>query len=200
MVQVQALQPEPDRTLLRGLPDEVVDELRRGVVHLDVEVLDARREVVVESTQPGIATTSPSAVSTSASEIPTETAPMPAEPLAPMPWNALMTPMTVPSSPTNGAVEPIVASAETPFLRSEAVSAERAESSGARCPSGLHGSGCCRFPAGTDIPAVRRARPSRGGCTGSSSRWRARSRPSAGLPSGAWRPAVRTASTGCAPA
>ena len=44
--------------------------------------------------------------------------------LAPMPWNALMTPTTVPSSPTNGAVEPIVASAETPFLRSDAVRAE----------------------------------------------------------------------------
>ena len=41
-----------------------------------------------------------------------------------MPWNALMTPTTVPSSPTNGAVEPIVASAETPFLRSDAVSAD----------------------------------------------------------------------------
>ena len=40
-----------------------------------------------------------------------------------MPWNALMTPTTVPSSPTNGAVEPMVASAETPFFRSDAVSA-----------------------------------------------------------------------------
>src|SRR5215470_10152929 len=28
--------------------DEVVDELRRGVVHLDVEVLNARRQVVVD--------------------------------------------------------------------------------------------------------------------------------------------------------
>ena len=34
-----------------------------------------------------------------------------------------MTPTTVPSSPTNGAVEPMVASAETPFFRSDAVSA-----------------------------------------------------------------------------
>src|SRR2546423_11519305 len=33
---------------LRGLLDEVVHELRRRVVHLDVEVLDAAREVVVE--------------------------------------------------------------------------------------------------------------------------------------------------------
>jgi len=55
---------------------------------------------------------------------PTDTAPIPAEPLAPMPWNALMTPTTVPSSPTNGAVEPMVASAEMPFLRSDAVSAD----------------------------------------------------------------------------
>ncbi len=41
-----------------------------------------------------------------------------------MPWNAVMMPTTVPSSPTNGAVEPMVASAETPFFRSLAVSAE----------------------------------------------------------------------------
>src|SRR5262245_41232695 len=32
---------------LRRLLDEVVDELRRRVVHLDVEVLNARRQVVV---------------------------------------------------------------------------------------------------------------------------------------------------------
>src|SRR3954467_12294848 len=30
------------------LLDEVVDELRRRVVHLDVEVLDARRQVVID--------------------------------------------------------------------------------------------------------------------------------------------------------
>ena len=47
--------------------------------------------------------------------MPIETEARPAEPLAPMPWNALMTPTTVPSSPTKGAVEPMVASAETPF-------------------------------------------------------------------------------------
>jgi hypothetical protein len=40
-----------------------------------------------------------------------------------MPWNAEMTPTTVPSSPTNGAVEPMVASELTPFLRSFAVNA-----------------------------------------------------------------------------
>src|SRR2546421_12309827 len=33
---------------LLGVLDEVVDELRRRVVHLDVEVLDARRQVVVD--------------------------------------------------------------------------------------------------------------------------------------------------------
>src|SRR4029078_3363565 len=33
---------------LRRLLDEIVDELRRGVVHLHVEVLDARRQVVVD--------------------------------------------------------------------------------------------------------------------------------------------------------
>src|SRR4051794_40896987 len=36
------------QTLLRGLLDEVVDQLRRGVVHFDVEVLDAAGEVIVE--------------------------------------------------------------------------------------------------------------------------------------------------------
>jgi hypothetical protein len=35
-----------------------------------------------------------------------------------------MTPTTVPSSPTNGAVEPMVASVLMPFFRSDAVSAE----------------------------------------------------------------------------
>ena len=40
-----------------------------------------------------------------------------------MPWNAEMTPTTVPSSPTNGAVEPMVASELTPFFRSLPVSA-----------------------------------------------------------------------------
>ena len=36
------------RRLLRRLLDEVVDHLRRRVVHLDVEVLEAARQVVVE--------------------------------------------------------------------------------------------------------------------------------------------------------
>ena len=40
-----------------------------------------------------------------------------------MPWNAVMMPTTVPSSPTNGAVEPMVANVLTPFFRSDAVSA-----------------------------------------------------------------------------
>jgi hypothetical protein len=40
-----------------------------------------------------------------------------------MPTKALMTPTTVPSRPTNGAVEPMVASVLTPFFRSDAVSA-----------------------------------------------------------------------------
>src|SRR5262249_46713761 len=38
----------PDFLILRGLLDEVVDQLRRGVVHFDVEVLDAAGQVVVE--------------------------------------------------------------------------------------------------------------------------------------------------------
>jgi hypothetical protein len=40
-----------------------------------------------------------------------------------MPTNALMTPTTVPSRPTNGAVVPMVASVLTPFFRSDAVRA-----------------------------------------------------------------------------
>ena len=40
-----------------------------------------------------------------------------------MPWNALMMPTTVPSSPTNGAVAPMVASDGMPFFRSFDVSA-----------------------------------------------------------------------------
>src|SRR4051794_10205333 len=42
------LNSEISRLLLRRLLDEVVDELRRRVVHLDVEVLDAATEVIVE--------------------------------------------------------------------------------------------------------------------------------------------------------
>ncbi len=64
------------------------------------------------------------AVSVGISEALVETAPRPPEPVAAMPWNAVMTPTTVPSSPTKVAVEPIVASADTPFLRSDAVSAD----------------------------------------------------------------------------
>src|SRR4051794_12494742 len=40
---------EPEAgSLLGRLLDEVVDEFRRGVVHLHVEVLDARRQVIVD--------------------------------------------------------------------------------------------------------------------------------------------------------
>src|SRR5438270_13891954 len=42
-----AIQKSPNSGL-RGLPDKVVDELRRGIVHLHVEVLDATGQVVVE--------------------------------------------------------------------------------------------------------------------------------------------------------
>src|SRR5690606_3602728 len=40
--------PGQNCVLGRGLLDEVVDHLRRGVVHLHVEVLEAARQVVVE--------------------------------------------------------------------------------------------------------------------------------------------------------
>ena len=55
--------------------------------------------------------------------MPAETAPMPPDPVAAMPAKALMTPTTVPSRPTNGAVVPMVARELTPFLRSDCVSA-----------------------------------------------------------------------------
>jgi hypothetical protein len=80
-------------------------------------------QVVVEPHR-GIATTRPSAVSTSASEIPTETAPIPAEPLAPMPWNALMTPTTGAEQSDERGRRADGRQRRTPFLRSEAVSAE----------------------------------------------------------------------------
>ena len=48
---------------------------------------------------------------------------MPPEPDDAMPTNALITPTTVPSRPTNGAVAPMVARLEMPFLRSFEVSA-----------------------------------------------------------------------------
>src|SRR3954465_9132033 len=40
--------PYPAVDRLRGLLDEIIHELRRGVVHLHVEVLDASAQVVVE--------------------------------------------------------------------------------------------------------------------------------------------------------
>src|SRR3954465_13321890 len=42
------LPDQPDLPVSGGLLNEIVDELRRGVVHLDVEVLDAPGEIVVE--------------------------------------------------------------------------------------------------------------------------------------------------------
>ena len=65
------------------------------------------------------------AVPTSASaRYPADTAPRPPDPVAAMPWNALMTPRVVASRPTNTAVAPMVASDPMPFLRSAAVRAE----------------------------------------------------------------------------
>ena len=46
---------------------------------------------------------------------------MPPDPVAAMPAKALMTPTTVPSRPTNGAVVPMVARELTPFLQFHAV-------------------------------------------------------------------------------
>jgi hypothetical protein len=90
--------------LLRSLLDEVVDELGRAVVHLDVEASAAGQ--VSRTTRPDDQTErglDERFRDTSRRE------PMPPEPEAAMPWKAEMTPTTVPSSPTNGAVEPMVA-------------------------------------------------------------------------------------------
>ena len=62
----------------------------------------------------GMATSRPKAVVTSASAMPAETEPRPPEPVAAMAWKAVMMPATVPSRPTNGAVEPMVASEPRP--------------------------------------------------------------------------------------
>ena len=40
-----------------------------------------------------------------------------AEPVCPMPWKALMMPITVPNRPMNGAALPVVARKESPFSR-----------------------------------------------------------------------------------
>src|SRR2546422_8327107 len=57
-----------------------------------------------------MATMRPNAVVINASAIPADTAPSePPPPDAAMPVNALTIPITVPSRPTNGAVEPVVA-------------------------------------------------------------------------------------------
>jgi len=56
-----------------------------------------------------MATSSPKAVVTSASEIPPATAPIPEVFWVAIDWKAFRMPMTVPSRPMNGAVDPMVA-------------------------------------------------------------------------------------------
>ncbi len=51
----------------------------------------------------------PAAVAMSASAMPGATTPIDVEPLAPIPWKAPITPQTVPKSPMNGVVLPVVA-------------------------------------------------------------------------------------------
>jgi hypothetical protein len=55
------------------------------------------------------------AVVTRASAIPADTAARPPEPDSAMPANALMMPRIVPTRPTKGAVEPVVARMLSPF-------------------------------------------------------------------------------------
>ncbi len=67
----------------------------------------------------GIATSRPKAVVTSASAMPADTVPRPPEPDCAIDWKELTMPITVPSRPTKGAVEPTVAS--TPEAALEAL-------------------------------------------------------------------------------
>ncbi len=66
----------------------------------------------------GMATNSPIAVVTSASEIPPATAPRPVAFCVEISLNAFRMPTTVPNSPTNGAVEPMVAKPPRPRFNS----------------------------------------------------------------------------------
>jgi hypothetical protein len=102
-----------------GPLQEVVDQLRAGVAHLDVERFHAAREVVVHPHRRNRDEPKPIAVATSASAIPPATAPRPVDFSAAMPRNALMMPTTVPNRPTKGAVEPMVARLDTPRFNSE---------------------------------------------------------------------------------
>ena len=65
----------------------------------------------------GIAANRPMAVAISASAIPGATTARLAEPARPMPWKALMIPITVPKRPMNGAALPVVARKESPRSR-----------------------------------------------------------------------------------
>jgi hypothetical protein len=64
----------------------------------------------------GMATSRPKAVVTRASEMPPATAPMPEVFWVAICWKAFRMPMTVPSSPTNGAVAPMVARTARPLF------------------------------------------------------------------------------------
>ncbi len=64
----------------------------------------------------GIATSKPKAVVTRASEIPPATAPIPEVFCVAICWKAFKIPTTVPNSPINGAVEPMVARPPRPLF------------------------------------------------------------------------------------
>ena len=100
------------------LLDEIVNQLRRGVIHLDVERFDLGGEVVVnphgrdghEQTESGgdegFGNTACDGRQTGGLRC------------RQLPWNAWMMPSTVPNRPTKGAVEPMVARVETPRFSS----------------------------------------------------------------------------------
>jgi len=85
-------------------------ELSISTVNVSILLVNALNAITA-----GTATKRPNAVVTSASAIPPATAAIPAVSSVFMPWNALMMPIVVPNSPTNGATDPIVARPPRPL-------------------------------------------------------------------------------------
>ena len=171
-----------DCRLLRRLLDEVVDQLGRRVVHLDVEVLDAAGQVVVEPHRRD----RDDEAERRLDERFRDTGRDRAETARAGGRDALER-----GDDADDRAE------QSDERRRRADGRERRDALlqvvGGQRRGALNGAadgvdqvftaaGWRRFPAGTDIPAVRRGRPWRGGCSGSSSRRRSRWRPSAGLP------------------
>ena len=100
----------------------------------------------------------------SASPTPPATASMPPPPVAAMPMNELVMPIVVPRRPTNGAVAPMVASAERWRFNSEAmascwrVTVRSADSIARSANTGSASSGATRCQRLAEDPPERRRR------------------------------------------